>query len=733
MNNCFTKILILILVSLLISCGGGGETSTPKPIPIVKSSIDNIYLDHQLTRDTESTVNIECTKCDLESVVYQWKVDDTIVSDTNKFTPKLEHINKDVSILVNVNGTNGASNALNTKTFSVLPRETTISNISINDVLVRGQESVAVIECVDCIKEQAIFRWEVDGTIVSNKYSFTPDFEHLDKTIFVYASVPSIDFKLSDEVNTSSHLIPRETEITAINVRADLILGQSTIAEIDCEGCVKNEASFIWRIEDDVVSTSNEFIPNEQSYSKKIEITVTVPSIDRVISEPKRAQFKRRFVTKVFSNTFMDVFLMNDGELVWRSPYIYSAHSWPTESENDFIDFKSATARWGNVLALDENGKYHEYGDDFLLRFGVSTTFEDIENQLGTVVEYWIDGAGHHALNQDNQVISWNVQENGQREHFELTKAKVENVKQVVSSIVNSGYTDAATAVLFSNGNLVIDAFVDPNFTYQRFTRTNIKKIQGIQLSNEPHSDVEYLAIFDHQDNVEIWSVRWGNQSYRNVDKILSKNDESSYLVIKKDGSYTHSGNPDNDVILNGSARATDLVQTRPGASWAVLTNDGTPVDISSGSVLDDDLLSPEFLLRDIAYSHSIRNSNSFALVKTTGEAFLSTQENYTIINQVKNIHTPDNYFLVVDGSNRLDSYFQRDSNRKIDPDGFSNGLGYVENVITFFPLHTGVLTLDEKDYPTLVDTRDTVFGDAFIEKLVPKATKLFFGAVEEE
>jgi hypothetical protein len=519
-------------------------------------------------------------------------------------------------------------------------------------------------------------------------------------------------------------------KITDINIRGDLIKNQITIAEIECSNCIKSEASFTWKIEDEIVSTSNEFIPNEQYHGKMVKVLVTVPSIDQVKSTPKEAHFQRRLVTKTFSTDFMDVFLMSDGELILRSPNVYS---WAHEIENKFIDFKSSTAGRGNILTLDEKGNYNEYRDDFY-EIGTSTKFEDIKDQLVNVIDYWIDSDGHHALNQNNQVISWNVRESGQREHFELTNTKVENVKQVVSSIVDSSYGSVATAVLFNNGDLIIDALVDPNFGYQRYTHSNITKIQGIQLSNKPHSEVEYLAIFDQQDNVEIWSPRWGNQSYNNVDKIISKNDDYSFLVIMKDGSYIHSEYPDNHVVFDNSAKATDLVRTHhPNARWAVLTNDGTAVDISSGYPLEEWLLSPEFLLRNIAYSLSIKNANSFALVKTTGETFLSTEENYTIIENVKNIHTPDNYFLVVDGNNRLDSYFQRDSNRKIEPRGFSNGLDYVEDVATFFPLSSGALALDGQDYPTLVDTRDTVLGDTFIEKLIPKTTKLFFGSSNNE
>lgn len=609
-------------------------------------------------------------------------------------------------------------------------KKSVITSLALTNELIREQQSSLVIECNNCLVNEAIFRWEMDSVIISNTNSFTPDFEHLGKNITVFAKVPSIDHVMSEEVNISVVVVPRETEIASIDLIGELAFNEISSVTFECDDCLKSGAVIQWFVDDVKVSSLSNLKQTVEIYGKGIEVIVSVPSIDRVMSEPKKALFKRRFVTKTFSNAFMDVFLMNDGELVWRSPNVYS---WPDEAENKFIDFQPATARWGNILTLNENGNYNEYGDDFFLQFGVSTKFEDIKDQLVNVVDYWIDGAGHHALNQNNEVISWNVQESGQREHFELTNTKVENVKQVVSSIINSGATDAATAILFTNGDLIIDSFVEPNFTYQRFTRSNVQKIQGIQHINEPHSSVVHLAIFDHQDNVEIWSLRGENQSYSNVDKIISKNDESSFLVIRKDGSYTHSGNPDNDVVLNGSARATDLVQTRPGASWGVLTDDGTPVDISSGYPLEEDLLSPEFLLRNIAYSHSIRNANSFALVKTTGETFLSTQENHTIIENVKNIHTPDNYFLVVDGNNRLDSYFQRDSNRKIEPDGFSNGLGYVEDVVTFFPLSSGALTLDEQDYPTLVDTRDTVLGDTFIEKLVPKATKLFFGASDNE
>lgn len=533
--------------------------------------------------------------------------------------------------------------------------------------------------------------------------------------------------------NNEPEKVVVKTEITDINIQGDLRKNKATIAEVVCANCIKSEASFTWKIDNKIVSTSNVFTPNEEELGKKVKVIATVPSVDGITSKPMQAHFQRRLVKKAFSNSSMEVFLMSDGELVWRAPNVNSPRSWPAKAENNFVDFKSATSRFGNVLTIDESGNYQEYGDTFLLDFGVSTKFEDVKEQLGTVVDYWIDATGHHALNKNNEVISWNVKQNGQRGLFELTKTKVENVKHVVSSIVNSGYTDVATAVLFNNGDLIIDALVNNPISYKRFTRNNIKKIQGIQRLDEPHSAVEHLAIFDEQDNVEIWSPRWGGQFYNNVDKIVSKNGESNFLVIKKDGSYVHSDTPNNHVVLDNSIRAIDLVQTRPGVSWGVLIHDGTVVDLLSGSPLHADFLSPEFLLQDIAYSHSIKNSSSFALVKSTGQAYLSTRPNYTIIDKIKYMHTPANFFIVVDGRNRLDSYFENDGNRKIDPSGFSNGLGYVENVDRFFPLVDGALTLDAEDNPVMIHTRKTIFTDPFIEKLKPQTSKVFFGVSANE
>ena len=728
-------LLFTVLITSLVGCGGG-STSTPTvpppapptPDPIVVE-INSMQLDTPLTIGATSTLLVECINCEQEQISFQWSIDSLLVSETNHFLPLDEHLNKSVNILVQIPGANGAENVTSVSVYNVIPRQTTINSITLTNALIRGQQTTSIIECDNCLIDEAVFRWEMDGVEISNTNSFTPDFEHLDKTITLFAKVPSIDFAMSDEVEISAHVVPRETQVTAIDLQGELTLGEMSTVTIECDGCIKEEAMVQWFVDGFEVSSQSSLKQTEEYYGKAIEVVASVPSVDLVMSEPQKAKFKRRFVKKAFSSFSMDVFLMNDGELVWRAD---STSTWPTASENNFIDFKSAEhGFWGSVLALDENGIYHEFGENFYSNFDVSTKFEDIQGQLGVVVDYWIDGAGHHALNQSHEVISWNVQANGQREQFQLTQVKVENVKQVVSSIVNSGYTDAATAVLYNDGELVIDALVGPSFSYQRFTRSDVKKIQGIHLDNEAHSSVEHLAIFDQQDNVEIWSIRYGPQSYSNVDRIISKNDKSSFLVIMKDGSYIHSDHPQNRVVLDNSAKPTDIVQIGMGQVWAVLTDAGVPVDISSGLAVDSDALSPLFPLRDIAYSRSLTNSNAVAIVKTTGQAYLLTQDNPIVIEQLKKLYHVGNYFFAINGNNRLDSYFQRDTNRKIAPEGFSNGLGYVENVVTFFPLSSGGLALDAFDYPTLIDNRDVVFGKTFIEKLVPKVSKLSFGSGE--
>ena len=712
MNNCFTKILLLILVSLLASCGGGGGESTSEPTPTVKSSINNIYLDHQLTRDTESTVNIECSNCDVESVTYEWKIDDIIVSDTIKFTPQLEHLKKDVSILVNVNGANGASNTTKTEKFSVVPRETIITKISIRDVLVRGQQNVAVIECVDCIKDQAVFRWEVDGAIVSGEYSFTPDFEHLDKEVFVYATVPSIDFELSDEASTSSHLIPRETEITAINIQGDLISDQNTIAEVDCEGCIKNEASFVWKIENAVVSTNNYFVPDELSYGKKVEVIATVPSIDRVDSQPKMSILKRRFVVKALSTNTIDVFLMNDGEIVSRSTQ--HVPNWPEPEDKKFVDIKLAKRLWGNILAKDEDGNYYEFGESLS---NSNFKFDEIKDKLQDVTEYWIDSTGHHALNADNTLISWGFHYLEQHKDFITNQTDLENVKQVVPRIVDSGYQSAASATLFENGDLIIDAFVDPNFTYQRFTRENIKKIQGIGEIDTPYGQVEHLAIFDEDDNVEIWTYRglgYLSGDLNNVEKIISPPDESSILALKKDGSFTIGG------IVHYESDGLDLNASVKGLikidyTWALIGSNGDLVNIVNRSPLNEELQSL-FPLTDLKYNVD------HLIVKNSGDGLIPSTEP-VLISNIEHAHRAQGYFLIVNngvlnnfGANKTESHW------------FSNGSGSVKDVDRFLPLKRGALVLDTFDNPTLVTVHTNESSSSFVEKLKPSVTTLYFG-----
>lgn len=711
MNNFFTKILILILVSLLISCGG--EKSTPEPIPIVKSSINNIYLDYHLTRGTESTVNIECTNCDIESAAYEWRIDGIIISKTNKFTPELGHLKKDVSILVNVNGASGASNSTNTKTFSVTSRETTIINISITDVLIRGQQSVAVIECVDCIKEQATFRWEVDGTIVSNEYSFTPDFEHLDKTIFVFASVPSIDFELSNEVNTAIHLVPRETEITAINIQGDLISGESTIVEVDCEGCIQGEASFVWKIDNAVVSTDNSFIPDELSYGKKVEIIAKVPSIDRVISQPKISILKRRFVVKALSTNTMDVFLMNDGEIVYRSTRPTSTSHWPKPEDKKFDDIKLAKKHLtGHILAKDEDGNYYEFEEYKAYDY---YNFDKIKNYLQDVTEYWIDVNGHHALNADGTLVSWGFYDYDQYQYFLIRQALLKNVKQVVPKIVNSD--DYSVATLFENGDLFIETIPSRNSIYQLFKRHNIKKIQGIGKINTPYENVEYLAIFDKEDNVEIWSYRDLNYlsgNLNNVEKIISPPDESSLLALKKDGSFTIAGiahSESDGLDLNASVKGLIKIDN----TWALIGNDGDLVNIVNHLPLDEELISL-FPLTDLKYNVD------HLIVKNSGDGLIPSPEP-VLISNIEHAHRAQGYFLIV--SNGVLNNFGAN---KTQSNWFSNNLGYIDNVDSFYPLSRGALTLDVSGNPTLVTVHINEASSSFVDKLMPSVTELYFG-----
>jgi len=507
------------------------------------------------------------------------------------------------------------------------------------------------------------------------------------------------------------------TKINAINIIGALELGLPTTAEVVCESCLLNEASFIWTIDGEVVSSSNTFTPNEQTYGKKVKVTATVLSVSGIISNPKIAIMKRRIVVKALSIFGLDVFLMSDGEIVSRSNHYEP--NWPLPSDKKFVDIMISSRVWGNILAKDEEGNYYEFGEN-----PSYNNFDDIKDKLQDVTEYWIDSTGHHALNANNTLLSWGSYYGDYDFDFITHQPELENVKQIVPSIVDSGYGIAGYATLFNNGDLIIDAFAESDRSYQRLTRKNIKKIQGIGIGYkvDPYGKAEHLAITDYDDNVEIWTYRDVNSlsgDLQGIDKIISPFDSTNFLAFKKDGSFVVGNMRYDPDLLDIYAPITGLI--RIDRVWGLLGINGDFISLFDEPPFDEDLLSL-FPLTDLSYNVGD------LVVKTTGEGFLVKDiffgKEPVSISNIDNAHYASGYYFIT-SNGTLNIYGKNETQL----DWFSNGLGYSNNVDRFFPLMSGALTLDIDDIPTLVDL---TYGfeplSSFIEKLNPGLTILYFG-----
>ena len=193
-----------------------------------------------------------------------------------------------VMLFLSACGGGSSSNSSETAPVSpVVPKTTQIDNIELDSELVRTQESSVVIECANCLKQDAIYRWEIDGEVVSDSISFTPDFAHLDKTVSVFAQVPSTDGVLSEAVTISKEIVSRKTTITDIRFDSTFIREQQTKVLFECENCLKEQANFSWVMDNAEVGVTDSFIPDFEHLDKTITVTVQVPSVDNILSEPE--------------------------------------------------------------------------------------------------------------------------------------------------------------------------------------------------------------------------------------------------------------------------------------------------------------------------------------------------------------------------------------------------------------------------------------------------------------
>jgi hypothetical protein len=568
---------------------------------------------------------------------------------------------------------------------------TQIDAIRIDGDMVRERTSIVEIDCTNCKKELAEIRWEIDGTIVSSESTFTPNFEHLDKSVTVWAKVPSVDDIWSLESSLTVELVSRKTKIEQITLSGKHTPGLTTLATIDCENCLMNTASFIWEIEGEIISENETFVPSLNNFDKKVTVTAQVLSIDKILSEQKQSVYLKPTPVKAsISQSYDSFILMSDGELI----HYDRTGETPSDSQQNFVDVNFSEYRWGIALAKDSNGEFFEFGDRTVGGINRSK-FEDIKSQLSTVTSYWADDFGRHALNSDGKLLSWDtnlsVVDKISYPSSLLSQQQIENVKQVIPNLRNYDNSIGVSAILFSDGKLIIEGFFGSELAYQRYQWDNIKKIQPLSYASTGTYDA--VAIFDDQNNVDIWTdsdkpffyVQENGEYARglgeliNVDKIISPKGSSAILAIKSDGSYALRGAgltyKVND--LNVDAKIKGLIRLK--YIWALLDESGNLVKLDN-NWFPISGIPINYELTNLGYSLNDGHSDS-VITKTNGDTLLATQNNPLIIPPIKQALAKDNYFYIHGNDNSFKAYSSKDASQLLDVDYFSNGLGIVENI----------------------------------------------------
>ncbi|NQY35488.1 MAG: hypothetical protein HRT37_11060 [Alteromonadaceae bacterium] len=567
-----------------------------------------------------------------------------------------------------------------------------IDEILIDGDMVREKTSTVEINCTNCKKDLAEIRWEIDGNIVSNGKTFTPDFKHLDKTVTIFARVPDEDNIWSIETSLKVELISRKTEITQVVLTGQYTPGTSTFATIECEACLKDTASFTWKIEEKTISESGSFVPSLSNFDKKVSVTAQVLSIDKIASEKKLAVFLKPTPVKAsISHSDDSYILMSDGELIHYDPK--GDTSIDNDNQQNFVDVYFS--KYGRTIALakDSNGKYFEFGDKLVNGIDRSK-FEDIKSQLSTVTSYWTDDFGRHALNSDGKLLSWDTKltaiDKISYTSSLLSQQKVENVKQVIPSIHNYDNNVDVSAILFTDGRLVIEGFFGSEFKYEKHEWKKIKKIQPLSYASSDSYDA--VAIFDEHNNVEIWTNKdtpfinikedgqnsTGFGELTNVERIISPSGSSAILAIKNDGSYAlrGSGLSYKTDVINTKAKVKGLIQLKD--TWALLDESGNLVKLGN-HLYPISGIPTDYELTDLSYSVNFEDAS--VITKISGDTLLATQNNPLITTAIKQVFAKDHYFYILGNDNNFKAYFSRDASKLLDAEYFSNGLGYVEDV----------------------------------------------------
>lgn len=702
----FSLTALLSSLILVTACSGGDSPATdPSPVQQKKTTqIENLSLSTDLVRGQESKVVFECANCNKDKATYKWEIGSSVVSKTISFVPDFEHLNSAISITVQVPSTDDVLSEPVTISKDLVARTTTITDLSFDSVFVREQETAVSIECENCIKEDAIYLWVVEGVEVSHTNSFIPDFEHLDTSVSVTVRVPSIDKVFSDDKSIENEIVSRKTQVDTLKLSGMHTPNSSTKAIFTCKNCLTETISMQWLIDDNVIAEGVSFSPSLENFDKKITIKAQVESIDKIPSEIVSKNFIKPIPLTgkaMGSEVFV---LMSNGELIFNSND--QQNNRPEEGKKDFINAFYQKVVSGIVLAEDSNGKYYEYGDAYPFNsVHKESTFEDVAHKISDVVEFWQDDFGFHVLTADGKVITWyNTRSDSGNFEFsktQMSQPELSDVKQVLHSLYDCSSNDNTSAVLYDNGLLVVDGFWGRGFEYTRFEKTGVSKIQAV--SYDGGASFDAIAMFDKDNNVEIWTCddtpffhtqengiyATGYGDLTDVKRIISPPNSKAILAIKHDGSFAlrGAGLLYNISSLNTNVQVKDLLYM----SWLLVMLD------EEGNVhyLDDYWANhftdkhPNFSFDNLAYSVRSDHSNG-VIVKEDGSALLITQKNPQALDSVKRVDLVSNFMLVTDENDKLSTYYDHDSERKLEPKHFSNNKNQIEQVHNIFNVGEG-------------------------------------------
>jgi hypothetical protein len=600
------------------------------------------------------------------------------------------------------------------------PKFTTqIENLSLDIELVRGQESKVVFECEHCIKEDAIYLWVVDEAEVSTTRSFIPDFEHLDKRVFVTVLVPSIDGILSDEAVIDYEIVSRKTQIDTLELSGIHTPKSNTEAAFTCQNCMKETLSIQWLIDDVLVSDGMSFTPSLENFDKKITVKAQIDSVDKIPSEVISKDFIKPTPLSGYISGSEALVLMSNGELVFDGN---SQNNRPNEQNNNFVYAFYEDGLQGTVLAEDSDGNYFEYGGRYLAdSTQLESGFADVSHKISNVEQYWHDFFGRHVLTSDGRVITWNntLDDSGTFEFSktQLSQPELVGVKQVLHSIHNCLSNNNTSAVLYDDGLLVVDGFWGSgyDFQFQRFEKTGVSKIQPVSYdSGEPF---DAIAMFDSENNIEIWTCSddpffyaqengiyaTGYGELTDVDRIISPPSSKSILAIKNDGSFAlrGSGLTYNVTTLDTDVKVQDLLYI--GWLPVLLDTEGSfhYLDASWAEFIPEN--NPNFTFDNLSYSVRANHSNGI-IVKEDGSALLLTQENPKVLESVKSVDLVSNFMIVTDEDDKLSTYYNYDSDRELERRYFSNGLNQIEQVHNIMDVGRGYIIQTKQGQFVLVD-----------------------------